>query len=564
MGDNWHVILRELCAKMRVSAPVRIFRSALVEVPTVVGWLRPVILLPAAVLTGLSPGQLEAVVLHELAHIRRHDNLVNALQCIIETLMFYHPAVWWVSRCIREDREHCCDDAVVRLNGDPVSYARALATLEGMRPDYSQMSMAANGGVLLSRIRRLFGLQQEGGRLGLRRILGFALLLGGVGMFVIGVYALTRPASYWAAARLKLDFGAETSNGSSGRSRTDPYAIPTEMEIIQSSPVLSSALKALDATAKKDLGAARETIDELKGRLQARWVPSTTLVDILARGDTAEHAARLGNAVAEAYRRFRVGLRQETAMEAIRSLELKLAEKDMALRKARIDLRGYGEVENTPANGETRQSLVRKRVEIQADYTQEKTLLEHLKKSPLDLVEAGLTTAREDRLLTTLLEQRNQVDQRLVALRKEFGEDHKDVKVAKEVMIQINERARERAAGMLAGMDARLMSIKAGMDVLDEEIRRLEKQEFLSSGARAALQQVEDLTKARQMLLTSIESRRLESAALAAAPVEIVERAVPPSRPTRPNPLAGGAVAGFGFMLAFAGTRLSRSIVTPV
>jgi type II secretory pathway component GspD/PulD (secretin) len=128
-----------------------------VEVPTVIGWLRPVILLPAGCLLGLSAAQLEAILAHELAHIRRHDYLVNLLQNVVETLLFYHPAVWWVSRRIREERENCCDDLAVEICGDRVTYARALATLEELRHAPGQLALAAAGAPLLQRIRRLAG-----------------------------------------------------------------------------------------------------------------------------------------------------------------------------------------------------------------------------------------------------------------------------------------------------------------------------------------------------------------------------------------------------------------------
>lgn len=106
----WQEKLLALCIRLRVSRPVRLCESALVEVPTVIGWLRPVILIPVTAITGLSAEQLEALLAHELAHIRRCDYLVNLLQTTIETLLFYHPAVWWVSRQVRQEREHCCDD----------------------------------------------------------------------------------------------------------------------------------------------------------------------------------------------------------------------------------------------------------------------------------------------------------------------------------------------------------------------------------------------------------------------------------------------------------------------
>ena len=127
--------------------------------PSVVGWLRPVILLPAATLLGLSEQQLAAVLTHELAHIRRHDYLVNLVQNLVETLLFYHPAVWWTSARMRQERELCCDDAAVDSCGDALCYARALTVLEKLRGAGVSLAMGSTGGSLLFRVRRLMGLQ---------------------------------------------------------------------------------------------------------------------------------------------------------------------------------------------------------------------------------------------------------------------------------------------------------------------------------------------------------------------------------------------------------------------
>ncbi len=97
------------------------------------------------------------MIAHELAHIRRHDYLVNLLQSTVETLLFYHPASWWISRQIRAEREHCCDDVAVELCGDRLTYARALADLEQMRGADMKLALAATGGSLIRRIRRLLG-----------------------------------------------------------------------------------------------------------------------------------------------------------------------------------------------------------------------------------------------------------------------------------------------------------------------------------------------------------------------------------------------------------------------
>lgn len=148
-------IVRRLKVRLRVSASVRVCTSALVRVPTVVGWLRPCIFLPVTALTGLSESQIRAILAHELAHIRRHDYLFNLLQTAIETLLFYHPAVWWVGTQMRMEREHCCDDVAVAVCGSAREYAGALAEMEEIRDRVPEPALAASGGELVGRIRRL-------------------------------------------------------------------------------------------------------------------------------------------------------------------------------------------------------------------------------------------------------------------------------------------------------------------------------------------------------------------------------------------------------------------------
>jgi uncharacterized protein (TIGR03435 family) len=154
---EWQETLGKLGAQIGLSRPARLLVSALVQVPTVVGWLRPVVLVPVGALGGLPAAHLEALLLHELAHIRRHDYLINILQSVAESLLFYHPAVWWVSGHIRAERELCCDDVAVSISGDVLTYARALAQLEAYRPTDPGVAMAANGGSLVDRIARLLG-----------------------------------------------------------------------------------------------------------------------------------------------------------------------------------------------------------------------------------------------------------------------------------------------------------------------------------------------------------------------------------------------------------------------
>ena len=157
---QWLGHLERLRVLLRVGKRVGLVFTARVSAPAVTGWLRPVILMPLH-MAGLTPEQAELLLAHELAHVRRHDALVNFLQRVVEAALFYHPAVWWLSARIRAEREHCCDDIAVSLSGDPVLYARTLVALEESRAALPGLALAANGGDLASRIRRILGLREE-------------------------------------------------------------------------------------------------------------------------------------------------------------------------------------------------------------------------------------------------------------------------------------------------------------------------------------------------------------------------------------------------------------------
>ena len=139
--------------------------SSRIAGPLTVGVIRPLILLPITALTSLSPEQLEVVLAHELAHIRRADYFWNILQTMIETLFFFHPAVWWISRRLREQRELCCDDIAVQTCQDPAVYAAALLRLEEERKMHLHLAMALDGNQsrvsLRGRILRILGDPEE-------------------------------------------------------------------------------------------------------------------------------------------------------------------------------------------------------------------------------------------------------------------------------------------------------------------------------------------------------------------------------------------------------------------
>ena len=211
------------------------------DAPAVLGWFRPVVLLPVRALTGLSEQQIEAVIAHELAHIRRLDCFVNLFQIAAETLLFYHPAVWWVSQGIRAERENCCDDEAISLCGDAVNYARALTLMEEWRTA-PRLMMAANRSPLAQRVVRVLG--WEGARGG-TRVAGLAA------SFVCLVGALLAGHAFLGVAHAALGAGTsqrqEQGSGSVIVVRPEPAAAKKQ-----------SYLDAMEAAGFKNL-----TVDEL-------------------------------------------------------------------------------------------------------------------------------------------------------------------------------------------------------------------------------------------------------------------------------------------------------------
>lgn len=233
-------LLDRLVERMRVHRAVRMLESTLAQVPAVVGWLRPAILLPAGIVTGLSTREIELILAHELTHIRRHDYLANLIQTAIETCLFYHPVVWWVSRQIRVEREHCCDDAVVAITGERLHYARTLARLEELRNGGRAFrpAIAADDGSLLLRVRRILGLPEER-----RRGANAGAVGGGAALLVVaGLLGFTALAGQvtppdaaepapQATGRVDAPKGAKIIDQRTGKSATPTAPAPRIVEV---------------------------------------------------------------------------------------------------------------------------------------------------------------------------------------------------------------------------------------------------------------------------------------------------------------------------------------------
>jgi bla regulator protein BlaR1 len=165
MNKEWRARFGVLTAKLKVYHSIELKESAKILTPMVIGTLQPVVLIPIGLLTGFPTSQIEAILAHELAHIRRHDYLINILQSFVEVVFFFHPALWWLSERVRIEREHCCDDLAVEACGDRISLAHALVGIAEWTTNHSlAMAFASKKPLLLQRVKRVLGVAPKSTR----------------------------------------------------------------------------------------------------------------------------------------------------------------------------------------------------------------------------------------------------------------------------------------------------------------------------------------------------------------------------------------------------------------
>lgn len=191
---DWLEVTSRLQSLLGIRQTVAIRSSEQIQTPIAIGIFRPVILVPASLFLQISPQELETIIAHELIHIRRYDPLVNVAQCVIETLFFYHPAMWWITTQVRREREFAADQTVLNIFEDShVTYARALANLEEIRLRANQQTpryaTAANGGNFMQRIQRILKIKTEVSTANSAWTAGLAALL--TSAFLLAVFSFT-------------------------------------------------------------------------------------------------------------------------------------------------------------------------------------------------------------------------------------------------------------------------------------------------------------------------------------------------------------------------------------
>ncbi|PYU06311.1 MAG: hypothetical protein DMG34_06365, partial [Acidobacteria bacterium] len=258
MNPGLLALCREMQHRLGISRAIRYCESLHLDAPAVVGWFRPVVLLPISALSGLTELQLRAVVAHELAHIRRLDAFFNLFQVVAETLLFYHPAVWWLSKRIRAERENCCDDVALSVCRNPAEYARALALMEQWRAAPT-FAMAANRGPLASRVTRLLGLTEKGSSLRNAGVAFGVLCLAAALIAGNALFGVVRTASAHSFSLHQSDDRAGvivvTAPRPSPQAKPSPKPTPTSTQEAAPAPKSKSYIEGMKAEGFDNLSA---------------------------------------------------------------------------------------------------------------------------------------------------------------------------------------------------------------------------------------------------------------------------------------------------------------------
>lgn len=259
----WEKALQRLSRSIGLRCEVTLATSARIFSPLTLGSISPIILLPAGLLSGLSTAQIEAVLVHELYHIKRRDYIINICQALVEVMLFYHPAIWHMNRIIREERENCCDDQTVAFCGDAVSYARALTRIQEMNTSPKpRLAMSAGGstaGNFTYRIQRLFHAYPHPSQARSKGIFATGFLLVYLGIVLVSaVVSTARPVKVEKALTKDVNdhnalhiLSADTISMSHGHTVPDKTASTPKQGPLVRENVRSTAKQRADTTVRQ-------------------------------------------------------------------------------------------------------------------------------------------------------------------------------------------------------------------------------------------------------------------------------------------------------------------------
>jgi beta-lactamase regulating signal transducer with metallopeptidase domain len=266
----WEQELKRLSSALGVRREVAIATSARVSSPLTLGSISPIILLPTGLLSGMSTTQIEAILVHELYHIKRCDYMINICQALVEVLLFYHPAIWHINNIIREEREHCCDDKTVAFSGDAIAYARALTQIQAInaltKPTLATHATGPNAGNFTNRIKRLFNKYPNPAQARSKGIFAIGFLIVYLCIVLVSAYVSTAQP---VEPEKKLMKTSVSDNNTASNTFADSILVSNHLNVLDSKetptphmgPVASEKIRSMDIQ-PADTTVRNQSLDE--------------------------------------------------------------------------------------------------------------------------------------------------------------------------------------------------------------------------------------------------------------------------------------------------------------
>ena len=439
----------------------------------------------------------------------------------------------------------------------------------------------------LARINRLFGMAHHDEPIGLRQVSGLALLGVGLMLITVGIYLNMIPARYSAEARVNLEFGQGESDKSESQKEIstnyDEGFVPTEFEFIQSRFVLSKVVEALhlDRDWGKKYGNGEklkmdDAIGLLKRQIKLFPISNTSIIGIRAFSDNPDEAARIANEVAEAYQQSRLEESREQKSNEIKLLKEQFNEQEVKVREAQEEIdRLRKELRISDADSNTNQPtpafeinvfrpLEALRIQSEAQYEQQKKLLDQLKSLDHDTLRRVMPTALQppDTILTSLLEQLNQARENASTLARDSQPDDPTYKKAQQRVDDLDGKVNKRVNDDMVSLEDRFASMKAYVASLTDQIARTNEIKMKRAADTLPYyntkQKLDRLLRFQTILDMKIAAETTDLNLPHRSTVQLVDRAVPAQRPVSPNRFLAVTLLLLGILFSVTGSVMMR------
>ncbi len=468
-------LLNQMAASMGIQKIIELKENLRIDGPMVIGFIKPVILVPIGLLSRLDTTQVESILAHELAHIKRHDYIFNMLQSLVEILLFFNPATWWISALIRSEREHACDEMAIAHTGNQLVFVQTLAKLEEYRRFPNNMAMAFNGrrnAGVLGRIQRIVNSEAQF-RLPFKLFWSAVILLGSVGLFAFQAQPIATQDPFTV---LESDMQEQPQEGLSETLRTvetDSLVQPTM------APTQNPTLVSTVATDKKE---ATSNISETITKENSPTVFSSETLNLNEADTVPDKIKQLRREMFELEKGFR---EQEMALQQqTRNIQKKMLQAEREIQSMENNqMKAFYELEKKSQEMQFNRNMKLKELELEHNTIESKAM--ELQYEAQEMESKMQKADNEEELRKKqkeILQQMRELQKRKKEI--ELNNQRHQVEVEKEMQLIQNEQWKLKEGIKLDQNDKRLEVLE-----LEQQMQEIQfKRQMIESEKQSKLQ----------------------------------------------------------------------------